>query len=126
MGITVQADGSFANTQRMLQRLTNSQVYSILDKYGPMGVAALEVATPSSTGATAHAWSYEIKQSKGSHEIVWKNSHIVKGANIAILIQYGHGTGTGGYVAGHDYINPAMRPIFEQILAEVRKVVTSR
>lgn len=123
MGITIQADGSFANTQRFLQRLTSSQIFSILNKYGPIGVQALSDATPTETGETAHSWTYEINQSKGSHEIVWKNTHIVNGANIALLIQYGHGTGTGGYVPGRDYINPAMRPIFEQILADVRKVV---
>ena len=123
MGITVEAKASFANTQRFLQKLSSQDIFRILDKYGPMGVAALSAATPSDTGETANSWSYEINQKYGSHEIVWKNSHIVNGANVALLIQYGHGTGTGGYVAGRDYINPAMRDIFQQILNDVRRAV---
>lgn len=125
MGITVEAKGSFINTQRFLQRLSRQDIFNILDRYGPQGVAALAAATPSETGETANSWYYEITQDKGSHEIVWKNSHVINGANIALLIQHGHGTGTGGYVTGRDYINPAMKPIFEQILAEVREVVTA-
>lgn len=126
MGITIQADGSFINTQKFLSRLTKQDIYAILDKYGPMGVQALSDATPLGTGETAHSWTYEIRQTKGSHELVWINTHNVNGANIAILIQYGHGTGTGGYVPGRDYINPAMRPIFDKILADIRKVVTGK
>jgi hypothetical protein len=123
VGITVDVTGSFANTQRFLQRMSKQDVFNILDRYGPAGVSALAAATPSSTGETANSWTYEIKQTKGGHEIVWKNSHIVNGANIALLIQHGHGTGTGGYVPGRDYINPALKPIFEQILADIRRVV---
>lgn len=123
MGITVQADGSFLNTQRFLQRLSRSDIFNILDRYGPAGVQALAAATPSESGRTAGAWTYEVRQAKGSHEIVWKNSNIHDGVNVAFLIQYGHGTGTGGYVPGHDYINPALKPIFDKILADVRRVV---
>lgn len=123
MGITVQAEGNFANTQRFLLRLSKQDIFNLLDRYGPVGVQALAAATPSESGATAAAWTYEIRQSKGSHEIVWINTHNHNGANIAILIQYGHGTGTGGYVPGRDYINPALKPIFDKILAEIRRVV---
>lgn len=123
MGITIEATGSFANTQRFLRRLSQQDIFKILDKYGPAGVAALSAATPNETGETASSWSYEIKQSRGSHEIVWKNSHIVHGVNIALILQFGHGTGTGGYVQGRDYINPAMRDIFAAILRDVREVV---
>lgn len=125
MGITVQATGSFSNTQRFLQRLSKGDIFNILDKYGPRGVAALSAVTPTDTGETANSWFYEVNVFKGAHEIVWKNRHIVNGANIALLIQYGHGTRTGGYVPGRDYINPVMKPIFEAILAEVRKAVTA-
>lgn len=123
MPINVQATGSFANTQRLLQKLKQGQIQQILDKYGPQGVAALSAATPSATGETAHSWTYEIRKTSGSYEIVWKNTHVVNGANIALLIQYGHGTRNGGYVPGRDYINPAMKPIFEAILDEVGKAV---
>lgn len=123
MGITVQATGSFANTQRFLQKLSRQDIFRILDKYGPAGVEALAAATPSETGETANSWTYEIKQTGRSHEIVWKNEHIVEGVNVALLLQYGHGTGTGGYVAGRDYINPAMRDIFAAILRDIREAV---
>ncbi len=125
MGINVTASGSFVNTQKFLARLTKQDIFNILDRYGPLGVAALRAATPIESGETANSWYYEINQTKGSYEIVWKNSHVINGANIALLIHYGHGTGTGGYVPGHEYINTAMKPIFAKILADVRRVVTA-
>ncbi len=123
MGITIEAGGSFINTQKMLQRMAKQDIRNLLEKYGSMGVQALKDATPVSTGETAGSWIYEVRQSRGVTEIVWSNTHNVNGANIAILIQYGHGTGTGGYIQGRDYINPAMRPIFEKILEDIRRVV---
>lgn len=124
MGIIVESTGSFDNTVRFLHRLGQSDAfYSMLQQYGQKGVDALSAATPVESGLTAHSWTYEIRRRRGTFEIVWKNSHVVKGANIALLIQYGHGTGTGGYVQGRDYINPAMRPIFDAMLADIRKVV---
>lgn len=124
MPITVEASGSFGNTVRFLQKMARGEIQQILNKYGPIGVAALSAATPTDTGETAHSWTYEITRAKGGYSIVWKNTHVVNGANIAILLQYGHGTGTGGYIQGRDYINPAMRPIFDQMLADIRRAVT--
>jgi hypothetical protein len=124
MGITVEASGSFANTVRFLQKVAKGEIFQILNQYGPIGVSALSAATPTETGETAQSWTYEIRRSKGSYSIVWKNTHIVDGANIALLLQYGHGTGTGGYIQGRDYINPAMRPIFDRMLADIRRAVT--
>lgn len=125
MGISIQVDGSgsFSNTVRRLRRLSGNDLYVILSKYGPLGVLALSSATPVNTGETAHSWIYEIVKRRGSYEIIWKNTNVVDGANIALLIQYGHGTGTGGYVQGRDYINPAMDPIFKAIRDDIRKVV---
>lgn len=116
--IKMTVSGSFDNTKRSLKRMTTEQLYSALGKYGQMGVDALRAATPVKTGATASAWRYGIRQdSKGIH-IEWYNDRTVPGnynVYIALLIQYGHGTGTGGYVAGVDYINPAMKPVFDTI-----------
>lgn len=89
-----------------------------------MGRNALSNATPHESGATAQAWTYTIESGAGYHSIRWHNSHSNEGVNIAVILQYGHGTGTGGYVQGRDYINPAMRPIFDQIANEVWREVT--
>lgn len=123
IGIT--AKGSFANTEAFLRKARDGSIYSMLDKYGPQGVAALQAATPVDTSDTANSWDYQIVRTKGVYKIIWLNKNVEGGENVAILIQYGHGTGTGGYVAGYDYINPAMRPIFDSILADIRKAVTS-
>ena len=87
-------------------------------------MAALTASTPVDTGKTASSWSYEIRKTNSSISIVWKNSNIVDGVPIAVVIQYGHGTATGGYVQGVDYINPALQPIFERISKEIWKEVT--
>lgn len=117
--------GDFKNTERRLQRLAKGDVFSTLDSYGKEGVAALQSATPSETGATASAWSYQILKESGKYTIAWTNSVDAGGTPLVILLQYGHGTGTGGYVQGRDFINPAIQPIFDRILTEVRKVVSS-
>lgn len=97
-----------------------------LAKYGPIGVAALKAATPTDRGETAAGWYYEIVDKPGYYSIHWLNSHIAQPGNIpiAVLIQYGHGTRNGGYVQGQDYINPALRPIFDQIASDMWKEVT--
>jgi hypothetical protein len=116
--------GSFKNTERYLNRLKQAQLLSILTKYGSLGVAALSNATPVESGETAASWTYSIVQRPGYYSIRWHNSHTNKGVPIAVLLQYGHGTGTGGYVQGRDYINPAVRPIFDQMANEAWKEVT--
>lgn len=99
-------------------------MFASLERFGQAGVSALQAATPKESGETASAWFYEIIQEKGSWSVVWGNNHVNDGRQIAVLIQYGHGTGTGGYVAPTDYINPALAPIFDQMAAEGWKVVT--
>lgn len=122
--ITFTQKGSFKNTERYLRKLKEAQLYAILGKYGSLGVVALSNATPVESGLTASSWTYSIQHRPGYYSIRWHNSHTNKGIPIAILIQYGHGTGTGGYVQGQDYINPAIRPIFEQMANEAWKEVT--
>lgn len=112
--------GSTKRTQTFLQNLLDGNFMAGLEPLAQRGVDALASATPQDSGKTATSWTYQIKQSRGGlTTIAWENTNVNNGANIAILLQYGHGTGTGGYVAGYDYINPAIRPIFDQIATSV-------
>lgn len=115
--------GSFKNTDDFLKRMSNGDIFSDLDKYGQRGVDALSNATPKDEGVTADSWRYQITHKNGEHGIHFYNTHVDDGRPVAILIQYGHATGTGGYVVGRDYINPAVRPIFDKILEDVWKQV---
>lgn len=117
--------GSFKHTLDFLNRLKNVNYDSVLAKYGEMGVKALREATPVRTGKTANSWTYEIEQEGSVISIVWSNTNVNNHVNIAAIIQTGHGTGTGGYVKGIDYINPAMKPIFEKIADEAWKEVNN-
>ena len=122
--ISFRQKGDFSKLNRFLERAKEAARLSILDKYGQEGVAALASATPVDSGETANSWYYEIKHDNGSATITFNNSHINKGVPIAIILQYGHGTGTGGWVEGRDYINPAIQPIFDKIVDEAWKEVT--
>lgn len=121
--ITFVQKGDFSNLTRFLERAKNSVHIGTLDKYGREGVAALAATTPVDTGVTANSWEYEIVRKNGSISIVFKNNNIQNGIPIAIILQYGHATGTGGYVQGRDYINPAIQPIFDRIADEAWKEV---
>jgi hypothetical protein len=112
-------------TEDWLRRMA-LKTYLQLDKYGPIGVAALKRATPEDEGQTANSWYYQIVRKRGFYCIQWCNRNVEEPGTIpvAILIQYGHGTRTGGYVEGTDFINPAMRPIFEKMAADMWKEVT--
>jgi hypothetical protein len=123
--ITYEHSGDFRNTERFLKRMSKFDFAQVLKGAAQKGVQALSAATPVDSGLAAGSWGYEVKRSRSSFEITWTNSDIENGFPVAIGIQYGHGTGTGGYVRGRDYINPAMRPIFEQILADVWTEVTT-
>ena len=113
--IVFKQKGNFKKTRKFLKRCSNLQLDDLLDQYGKEGVEALARATPKDTGKTAASWSYAVHKSDGRITITWSNPNIVDGVPIAVILQYGHGTRNGGYVEGVDYINPAMRPIFERI-----------
>lgn len=119
MSVGLRVSGSFKNTLTFLNRIQRGDIYQDLQKFGQIGVDALASATPIGTGRTANSWSYKITQGRGKSSIGWYNSNENNGVNVAILLQYGHGTGTGGYVEGYDFINPAIRPIFDQIAEAV-------
>lgn len=116
--------GDLSKTTRYLQRVSKGSYLKILDKYAREGVTALASATPIESGRTASSWSYEISINSGSATITFHNSNIQNGVPIAIILQYGHGTGTGGWVEGRDYINPAIQPIFDKITNDAWREVT--
>ena len=122
--ISFRQKGDFSKLTRFLERAKNVIHTGELDKYGKEGVAALASATPVDSGRTADSWYYEIEHKDGSASITFYNSNVNKGVPIAIILQYGHGTGNGGWVEGRDYINPAIQPIFDRIANDAWKEVT--
>lgn len=125
MRISMRASGSFKRTETFLTKMSRGEILQQLKGFGAEGVTALAAATPKDSGETANSWQVKVKVGISSATIMWTNSHIVQGQPIAILLQYGHGTGTGGYVQGRDYINPAIRPVFDKIADRAWKAVTS-
>lgn len=119
------SSGSTTRTQAFLKKMQSSDMLTDLDRLAQQGVLALSSATPVETGLTASSWSYEIENEGSKTKISWINTNRQNGVNIAVILQYGHATGTGGYVYGYDYINPAIKPIFDQIAEEVWKKVTT-
>ena len=122
--ISFRQKGDFSKLTRYLEKAKNAIRIGDLDKYGREGVAALASATPKDTGKTAESWSYKIENKEGSVTISFLNSNIQNGVPIAVILQYGHGTGNGGWVQGRDYINPAIRPIFDKIAQNAWREVT--
>lgn len=123
--ISFSSEGSFDKTEKFLRSMSTLNVDGILNAEAQKGVAALSRATPKDSGRAAISWSYKIEKTSNSVTISWTNSDVENGFPVALMIQYGHGTGTGGYIHGMDYINPAMRPIFDSIAETVWKAVTS-
>lgn len=113
--ISLTSKGDFRKTEKFMKNARTKKLMSILKQYGEEGVAALMVATPLDTGRTASSWRYEIKVENNCIRLVFHNDNIQNGVPIAIILQYGHGTGTGGWVEGRDYINPAIQPVFDKI-----------
>lgn len=122
--ISFRHKGDFSKTQKYLSKLKRGSYIRVLEKYGQQGVAALASATPVDSGLTASSWSYKIENSNGSVSIGFYNSNVQNGVQIAIILQYGHGTGTGGWVQGRDYINPAIQPIFDKLVDDAWREVT--
>ena len=122
--ISLRHKGDFSKLTSFLERAKQTVRIGDLDRYGREGVAALASATPVDSGQTANSWYYEIKHEQGSVTISFNNSHFNAGVPIAIILQYGHGPGTGGWVEGRDYINPAIRPIFDKIANDAWREVT--
>lgn len=123
--ISIRHRGDYAKLTRYLEKMKRSSKIDVLEKYGKAGVEALKSATPVDTGLTAQSWYYKVEQNKNSATITFCNSNIQNGIPIAIILQYGHGTRNGGWVEGRDYINPAIQPIFDNIVKDAWKEVTT-
>ena len=122
--ITIESQGEWKLTRNWFDRMTKLDLALIMNQFGKEGISALASATPSKSGLTSKSWNYEVTRKGNNWKITWTNSNVNKGANIAVLIQYGHGTRNGGYVVGRDYINPAIRPVFDKIAQKAWKEVT--
>lgn len=124
--ISFKHKGNFEPTTKFLYKNRKINLNTVLEKYGQIGVSELERATPKDTGKTSKSWGYRISITDRGASIVWTNSNVVDGVPIAIILQYGHATRNGGYVKGRDYINPALQPVFDGILRDVWKEVTTK
>lgn len=122
--ISFRQRGDFSKITRYLQRVKEEVILEILNRHGREGVAALASATPVDTGLTANSWYYQVERNNGKYSLAFYNSNIQNGVPIAVILQYGHGTRNGGWVPGRDYINPALRPIFDKVANDVWKEVT--
>jgi len=123
--LEVSTSGSFTNTEKFLKTMQKLDPKLLMEEFGEEGVRALERYTPADSGLAARSWYYKVEESAGVYSITWYNSDVEHGFPVAVMIQYGYGTGTGGYVHGRDYINPAIKPIFDSIANKIWKVVTS-
>ena len=124
--ITVETYGKFTSTNKFLANLKNLKFNNILEKYGKIGVSALRAATPTDTGKTADAWNYEIVQNGSTISLQFTNDNLSDGIPIIVLLHYGHATKNGGWVEGTDFINPALKPLFDKIAKDAWKEVTKR
>lgn len=123
--ISFDVTGDFRTTEDFLRKVQKVDILGVMKSFGEEGVAALSSATPTDTGLTAGSWGYDVQVNNGVYSISWTNTDVENDFPVAIMLQYGYATGTGGYVQGRDYINPAMRPIFDDIANRVWKAVTS-
>lgn len=123
--ISISSSGSYTKTETWLRKIARGEFFAELDSLAARGAAALAGATPVDSGLSAQSWTYTVEKNGGSCTITWLNTDVESGFPVAVMLQYGYSTGTGGYVAGRDYINPAMKPIFDEIEQAVWKVVTS-
>lgn len=124
IGISIHHKGNFSKLEKYLRDLKMQRCREILERHASEGIRALASATPKDTGRTADKWDYKIEQTNEKTSLIFTNSNVNKGVNIAIILQYGHGTNHGGYVEGRDYINPAVQPLFDKISREAWEEVT--
>lgn len=123
--IKIKHRGNFNNLERFFNKVSNRNYLNVLDKYGEIGVQALKKNTPVDSGMTADSWTYEIEHSRDATIISFLNTNFNEGVNIAILLRYGHGTGTGGFVQGRNFIDPAIQPVFDEMAEALWKEVTT-
>lgn len=121
--IEIITKGSFDKALAYLEKMRMLKFDDILNSYGQRGVDALRAASPRDSSEMANSWYYTIERNGQTAKIEWHNSDIEGGYNVAILVQYGHGTNHGGYVPPHDFINPAIGPIMEELAMKIGEEV---
>lgn len=125
MSLSYKVSGSFKNLEDFLAHGAKVDIKSIMASHGAEGVRVLSEATPQDSGRAASSWGYKVTKKGAIYSIVWTNDDVEDGFPVVIMIQLGHATGTGGWVEGIDFINPAIRPIFEMIADKILKAVTN-
>lgn len=123
--ISFESSGSFDRTEQFLKKMSSREIFKSLEQHAQAGVKALASASPIDSGLTSTSWGYKIESSKRSTSVTWFNTNTETGVSVVIMLQYGHAVRGGGYVQGQDFINPAMKPIFDKIEADVWRVVTN-
>jgi hypothetical protein len=123
--ISFKHTGDLSKTYSFLRKFKEFKYMHIFNRYGREGVLALENATPKDTGVTSKSWSYKIDKTSKGYSLSWINTNVINGVSIAIIIQYGYATRSGGYVQGRDYINPAIQPVFDKLTNALWKEVQS-
>lgn len=123
--IEMKVSGSFGNTERFLSQMSRGALIRNMQKYASEGVQALRAATPSDSGMAAESWGSRVERTRSAITIYWTNTDIESGFPVAVMLQYGYYTGTGGYVQGRDYINPALAPVIDRLIDDIWRVVTS-
>ena len=113
--MSLSINGDFSKTKSFLKKISKKTNELSLDEWGRIGVNALSSATPVDTGKTASSWYYTIVSTETGTKLIWNNSNVNEGVNIALIIQYGHVGRDGVYIEGRDYINPSLRPVFDKI-----------
>lgn len=126
MRVEFRQRGDFKKTEEFLKKSKQMSIDDILAQYGRRGVEALQLATPRDTGKTAESWGYEVEKNSTGMSLIFTNTNENHGVKIALLIQYGHGTGTGGWVEGRDFINPALQPVFDELAKSLWEKIVER
>lgn len=121
--VHVYSQGNFDHLRTWLKSIKEQNLLRILEKYGENGVLLLIANTPVRSGKTAESWYYYIQRNNRGYDLVWANRNVKDGVNVAVLLQYGHATGTGGYVPSVDYINPTLKPLMEKLVNEMFREV---
>lgn len=124
MEIKLKTTGNYDQTTRWLNSMKSPDLRAVLDRAGRVGLQALSAATPVQTGLASRSWSYEVKMGRRGASVTWTNSDVENGFPVLISLQYGYSTGTGGYVRGRDFINPAIAPVFEQLKSDISRMVS--
>lgn len=122
MKVGISSAGDWSRTTAWLNRAGKKVPRASLNRIGAQGDKALAAGTPVDTGATAAGWSHKVVGTSSGAELYWyNNARPGLSVNIALLLNYGHGTGTGGYVPPFNYIRPAITRVLDGSLDSIFK-----